>query len=61
VVRGVYLDDFTKNIWSETIKTIIKWLKRTFNLMMKIGKWIYETMMKLMKSLWEGMEKRFGE
>jgi len=55
------MDDFTKKIWNETIKTIMKWLKKIFDLMMKIGKWIAETIVKISRAIWEGMEKRFGD
>lgn len=50
-----------KDSWRETTETIRKWLKKIFDLMMKIGKWITETMSKISKAIWEGMEKRFGD
>lgn len=51
----------TKSIWVETFQEIWKWIKKIFNVLMKIGKWIAETIMKISKAMWEAMEKRFGD
>ena len=51
----------TKTIWRETFEEINKWIKRIVKVSLKIGKWVSEMFIKISKSLWEAMDKKYGE
>ena len=49
-----------KDTWVDVLKEIWKWTKKLFNTLTKIGKWFAKFFIGLSRTMWEWMDKTYG-